>query len=196
VIRKSRRAVLDRMRDEWSREVRVRLLRKARANQWDTDADCEGLLERMGHLAGALSALQKLYHKNLHHYDARSMADLLNALIRSWPGVTLDGRLSSMKALEARGTAEPVVPEHDSPISFFRDMLLTQKRLSRADWHYLISRYLRVRHITVQEDRALTNAGYKQNRPLSAYEEVGIKMSVSGTSVERRLTRIINGRRR
>jgi hypothetical protein len=88
----------------------------------------------------------------------------------------------------------PVRPEHDSPISFFRDILLTQKRLSTADWHYLISRYLRVRHITIREDGALAKAGYKQNRPLSAYREVGIEMTADGTSVERRLSRIINDR--
>ena len=68
--------------------------------------------------------------------------------------------------------------EHWTPIAFFRDIfVIAQERgitLNKDIFYNLLVINYRTVRITKEEDSRLNKAGYRSNRPISAYEELGI----------------------
>ena len=79
-----------------------------------------------------------------------------------------------------KGGKAPIVYEHWTPMSFFRDIFVIAKEeslnLDKSDFLTLLIRNYRVVRITAEEDSLLESNGFKTNRPTTAYEQVGIQI--------------------
>jgi hypothetical protein len=106
-------------------------------------------------------------------------------LIREWPDIELGNELKSVSAAAAMPGTK-VIPEHDSPISFFRDVVLSAKMLTVDDWTYLLATCLRVKTIVSNENRRLNKKKWKQNRPVDAYRhpDVDIPLTEDSQAIE------------
>jgi len=180
---KSRRRFLDGECQKWRKKKKPQILKGALAIHFSNAKR----LARMGELARMLYALQRSAHRRPDLYPGRTLGDVVNGLIRNWPGLSFGGDLCS-KAAVGKPVAK-LVGEHDLPISFFRDMI-SRTSLSVNDWHYLIARYMRVRWITKAENRRLCRR-HKQNRPKDAYRKAGIRMATSARRLEYAFNRIV-----
>lgn len=183
MLTESRRRFLDGECLKWRKKTKPHILKSALQSYFvDTKR-----LAHMGELARILYALQRSAHRRPDLYPGRTLGDVVNALIRSWPGLSFGRDLCSQAAVGKPVTK--LVGEHDLPISFFRDMI-GKAPLSVNDWHYLIARYMRVRWITKAENRKLCRR-HKQNRPTGAYRKVGITMATSARRLEYAFNKIV-----
>ena len=181
-----RRAALDKLREKWGAAGRYELTRRPISQgRWVDDTEYEKVYRRMGHLAEHLALIQRQYHGARELYCERLHADLINALLRGWPDIELGRELQSVTAAAAIST-EKMKAEHDAPISFFRDIVLGEERLSTDDWHYLLATCFRVRIIHPAENKRLNKKGWKQNRPVGAYHDadVNIRLTQDSQSIE------------
>ncbi len=187
MITPERRADLDKLRHDWGlaryKHVKRRLIPP---NRWADGLEYEKTYRRMGHLAEHLALLQIQYHGAREIYCDRLLADLSNVLIRKWPDIELGNDLKSVAAAATMPETK-IIPEHDSPISFFRDVILGPKMLTVDDWKYLLATCLRVKTIVSNENKRLNKKKWKQNRPVDAYRhpDVDIPLTEHSQGIER-----------
>jgi hypothetical protein len=177
-----RRTALDRLRHQWGvAEVILMERRPVPLRHWANDIEYENTYRRMGHLAEHLALLQRQYHGEKGLYCQRLLADLINALFRQWPDIELGKELKSVEVAAAEPEAK-VIPEHDPPISFFRDLLLSNEMLNVDDWQYLLATCFRVKTIRPDENGRLNKKKWKQNRPVDAYQHAEVNIPLTDTS--------------
>jgi hypothetical protein len=181
VLTRDRRRLLDERCLSWRTASPVRLGRLRDEATCSEEVSFRDTLRRMGGLASVLEVLQRRLHENPGLYHPVEVGAIVNALVRAWPRVT--PALCSEEA--ATKDSGEIMGEHDLPISFFRDILCNSDSLSERDWHYLIARYLRVREISKRENYELGKS-FKQNRPVDAYQKVGIRMTEASRQLEMR----------
>lgn len=182
-----RRTALDRLRDKWGVAKRSRMKRRPVSHsRWTDDIEYEKTYRRMGHLAEHLALLQRQHHGAKKLYCERLLADLINDLIRKWPDIELGKELKSVAAAAAKPGAK-VMPEHDAPISFFRDLVLGNEMFNADDWQYLLATCFRVKTILSDENGRLNKKKWKQNRPIDAYRDadVNIPLAENSQAIER-----------
>jgi hypothetical protein len=178
---------LDKLRHDWGLARRNHVTRRRiPSNRWADGHEYENTYRRMRHLAEHLSLLQQQYHGAREIYCDRLVADLINVLIRKWPDIELGNDLMSVAAAAAMPGTK-VIPEHDSPVSFFRDVVLGAEMLTAHDWNYLLATCLRVKTIISNENMRLNKKKWKQNRPVDAYRhaDVDIHLTEDSQAIER-----------
>jgi hypothetical protein len=183
MITPERRADLDQLRHDWGVAQRSHVKRRpVPHNRWADALEYEKTHRRMRHLAEHLELLQRQYHGARELYCDRLLSDLINVLIRKWPDIELGNDLKSVAAAAAEPGTK-VIPEHDAPISFFRDMVLgTKMMLTADDWHYLLATCLRVKTILSDENGRLNKKKWKQNRPIDAYRHADVDIPLTEDS--------------
>jgi hypothetical protein len=188
-ISKKRQLELDLLRENWGRDPSIRMER--RTTEPLSKLELNRIYTRMGHLAAHLALLQTQVRDASELYCPMLLAGLIDKLLRNFPEIELNLELESVQVHCA--VSNGLVPEHDAPISFFRDLLMADEPLATADWHYLLARYLRVKMITGTENTALNDAGFKQNRPIDAYADprVRIELTAASHAIETRVREVI-----
>lgn len=185
MLTRDRKQFLDESCLSWRTASPVKLVRVREEITTEAGAFRDSL-RRMGGLASLFEALQRHVHENPKLYQPIEVGAVVNSLVRIWPRIT-----PVLCSEEAAGQEfAEVMREHDLPISFFRDMLFQREALSGREWQYLIARYLRVREISKRENHELGRL-YKQNRPVDAYQKVGIRMTEESRQLEMRFDEIV-----
>jgi hypothetical protein len=136
--------------------------------------------DRLRSLANRLVALQRCFHESDAldgPFTRTQIGALVNAMLRPKlpvPRETLNGPLKSHMA----HMSPDVKREHDSPISFFRDLLVKRELMTTEEWMYVLLKYHRIITISKDEDTTLSagqgGVSWKSNRPLTAYRLCGI----------------------
>lgn len=196
MITRERRAYLDKLRYDWGRARRNQVTRRPiPSHRWADGLEYENTYRRMADLSEHLALLQRQYHGAREIYCDQLVADLINVLIRKWPDIELGNELVSVAAAAAKPGTK-VIPEHDAPISFFRDMVLAAQMLTVDDWNYLLATCLRVKTIVSDENMRLNKKKWKQNRPVDAYRhaDVDVPLTEDSQAIERGFTLFLDRR--
>jgi hypothetical protein len=189
-ISKTRQLELDALRNRWGNRAPLIMERRAVAKDHEpTDLELQQTYARMGHLAAHLALLQLQIQNQRQLYCPMLLAGFINVLLRHFPDVELNRQLQSVQAESGPQVPKALIPEHDAPVSFFRDLLMDeeQQQLSVADWHYLVATCYRVKIITRVQNKRL-NTDHKQNRPINAYDlpDVEIPLTPASRALEQR----------
>jgi hypothetical protein len=90
------------------------------------------------------------------------------------------GKIAPNLKSNLKDANKEITYEHWTPLSFFRDVFIIAKErneiLDRHLFYEFLCRYYRTVRITKEEDSRLNKAGYKSNRPITAYDELGIEI--------------------
>ena len=163
---------LDQFRRHWGNEDPVT----------DTAVKSRDRLVKLRSLAERLVAMQRCFHESGclgGPFSVKEIGSLVNALLRSKLPVPREALIGPLKSRAVRDPSN-AQDEHDSPISFFRDLLIRRSRMSAEEWIYVLLKYHRIIKITDREDARLTlgrdGRSWKSNRPLDAYEQCQIHL--------------------
>jgi hypothetical protein len=154
---------------------------------------------RLKCLAEVLNCIYQLFHKRLvitningrKHYNHPIYGDRLPMLayvgqhiIRFFPFKDVP---YWSKSAFASSTGRKIVPEHWTPITFFRDILILDLppnvKMNTRLWFKILKKYYRVVYITENEDSRLNSTkgphgvSYKTKRPASAYKNLIIRIN-------------------
>ena len=132
----------------------------------------ERVVSSISALAKALKTMQDIYHRSGGHatFTRREIGGIVNALIHEWPIPHV-----LLRSKGARRSAKGLTTlEHDPPISFFRDLLMSPLKPDLKEWTYVLLKHLRVVWILKTENKKLTKRKWKQNRPEDAYAVLNI----------------------
>ena len=136
-------------------------------------------VNKLRRLAEQLVAVQRCFHECGAldgPFSRTDIGSLVNALLR--PALPVPKAVKCRLQSQAAFTEPKARNEHDSPISFFRDLLIEQPSLSKEEWMYVLLKYHRVIKIAADENNKLTagkdGRSWKSNRPLVAYKQCGI----------------------
>jgi hypothetical protein len=145
----------------------------------DTAVNAGDGLNKLRLLAERLVAVQRCFHEcgALNGPFSRTdIGSLVNALLR--PALPVPKAVRCRLKSQAAFTDPQARNEHDSPISFFRDLLIEHPGMSQQEWMYVLLKYHRVIKITADENGRLTvgndDRSWKSNRPLDAYGQCRI----------------------
>lgn len=168
----------------------------------------ENVIARFNDFAEVLEIFWGIFDKKYDNYGDSILAFIGQNLTRGWPWTDIpfhsiaawnliiedsqtcnptglydneikNGNFRKLRT-KAKGGKAPIIYEHWTPISFFRDIFLIAKEesliLNKEDFLALLIRNYRVVRITAEEDILLETNGFKTNRPITAYEQVGIQI--------------------
>lgn len=172
------------------------------------DLRYKNVIDRFNDFAEVLETFWKIFISKYDNYGDSILAFIGQNLTRGWPWTDIpfhsvaawnlikqysnecnptglydneikDDYFKNLRKKEKGGKA-PIVYEHWTPMSFFRDVFIIAKiesmTLNKSDFLTLLIRNYRVVRITAEEDNLLESNGFKTNRPLTAYENLGIQI--------------------